>query len=246
MRMHCHPIRKAIGAISLLFVLTSVSLVSAKDKASLPTVVWGANKPGCSFSRGEDGKYRYVLTAGDLEITIAVDSREVQVIRRRPVPVLGVFAMFHYRGQQSLNVGPDKLTLEFLQHSKIVQEALQPGGLAARLQKDSSELTDQTEHEVRKHPEKKEELEATLRTHLQEISAMTEFVNAQTLHTGLLTPAVPERDGWVFFDTSNKWIGSFKKQEEFLLRIPFKDRVFEFPFALPPTEGDLILRRRPT
>jgi hypothetical protein len=244
MRMLCHPVRKAIGAISLLIVITSASLVWAKDKASLPTIVWAADKPGCSFSRGDDGKYRYSLKTDDLEITIAVDSREVQVVKRRPVPVLGVVAIFHYRGQQSLSVGPDKMTLQFLQHSKIVQDALQPGGLAARLQRDSSELTDQTEHAVRKHPEKKEELDATLRTHLQEMSAMTEFVNSQTLHSALLTPAERDRTGWVFFDTSNKWVGSFKKQEEFLLRVPFKDRVFEFPFSLPPADGDLILRRR--
>jgi hypothetical protein len=244
MRMLCHPVRSAVGAVLLLILVTGTSPVCAKDKASIPPITWAAGKAGCSFSRGDDGKYRYVLKTDDLEITIAVDSREVQVVKRRPVPVLGVVALFHYRGQQSLGVGPDKMTLQFLQHSKIVQDALQPGGLAARLQRDSSELTDQTEHAVRKHPEKKEELEATLRTHLQEMSAMTEFVNSQTLHSGLLTPAKRDLSGWVFFDTSNKWIGSFKKQEEFLLRIPFKDRVFEFPFTLPPTDGDLVLRHR--
>jgi hypothetical protein len=243
MRMLRHPVSRVLGAVSLLIVVATASL-GAKDKAAMPAITWAADKPGCSFSRGDDGKYRYVLKRDDLEITIAVDSREVQVIKRRPVPVLGVVAIFHYAGQQSLSVGPDKMTLQFLQHSKIVQDALQPGGLAARLQRDSSELTDQTEHAVRKHPEKKEELEATLRTHLQEMSAMTEFVNSQTLHSDLLTPAKRDGSGWVFFDTSNKWIGSFKKQEDFLLRIPFKDRVFAFPFTLPPTDGDLILRKR--
>jgi hypothetical protein len=243
--MSCHLIRKALGPILLLILCSSAPMGSARDKASIPAVIWAADKPGCSFTRGEDGKYRYALKTDDLEITIAVDARELQVIKRRPVPVLGVFATFHYRGRQSFSVGPDKLTLEFLLHSKIVQNALQPGALAARLQKDSSELTDQTERSVRKHPEKKEELETTLRTHLQEMSAMTEFVNAHTLHTGLLTPAEPERNGWVFFDTTNKWIGSWKEREKFLLRIPFKDRIFTFPFTLPPTEGDVILLRRP-
>jgi len=245
MRMICHPNRSAVGTMSLLLLLASAPPLTAKDKTPVPTVIWATEKPGCSFSRGEDGKYRYDLKADKLEITLAVDSREVQEIRRRPVPVLGVFATLHYRGQQSININPDKLTLEFLLHSKIVQNALEPGGLAARLQKDSDELTHQTEHEVRKHPEKKQELEATLRTHLQEFAEMTEFVNAHTLRPGMLTPAEPEMSGWIFFDTTNKWIGSWKKREEFLLRVPFRDRVFEFPFSLPPTEGDMILRRRP-
>jgi hypothetical protein len=240
----CHPTDTARGAISLVLFLALIPLLSAKDKTSLPTLIWAADKPGCSFTRGDDGKYRYDLRADDLEITIAVDSREVQEIRRRPVPVLGVFATFHYQGKQATSINPDKLTLEFVLHSRIVQNALASGGLAARLQKDIEELTDQTEHEVRKHPEKKDELQATLRIHLQELTAMTEFVNAHSLRSVMLTPAEPETSGWIFFDTTNKWIGSWKKQEEFLLRIPFKDRVFAFPFKLPPEAGDQILRRR--
>jgi hypothetical protein len=242
MRTLFHPAGYAGWAI---FLLLCTPLISAKDKTSLPTTVWAADKPGCSFARGDDGKYRYDMKAGELEITIAVDSREVQEIRRRPVPVLGVFATIRYSGKQSIDVNPQKLTLEFLLHSKIVQNALDTGGLAARLQRDIDELTDQTEHEVRKHPEKKDELEATLRIHLQELTQMSEFLNAHSLRSDMLTPAEPDSSGWVFFDTANKWIGSWKKQEEFLLRIPFKDRIFAFPFKLPPADGDLILRRRP-
>jgi hypothetical protein len=245
MRTLLRPLRNTANVVALLLVLAPSAPVGAKDKVPLPTVIWAADGPGCSFTRGEDGKYRYQLQADDLEITIAIDSREVQEIRRRPVPVLGVFATIHYQGRQSINLSPEKFTLEFVLHSKIVQNALEPGGLSGRLQKDIAELTDQTEHEVRKHPEKKEELEATLRIHLQEMSTMTEFVNTHSLHPKLLTPAEPESRGWVFFDTTNRWIGSWKKQEEFLLRIPLKDHIFAFPFKLPPSEGDQILRRRP-
>jgi hypothetical protein len=236
------PLRNVLWVI---FLVLCPPLTPAKDKASLPTSTWALDTPGCSFTRGDDGKYRYDLKAGDLEITIAVDSREVQEIRRRPVPVLGVFATLHYSGKQSIDVNPAKLTLEFLLHSKIVENGLETGGLSARLQRDIDELTDQTEHEVRRHPEKKDELEAALRIHLQELTQMSEFVNGHSLRPGMLTPAEPESSGWVFFDTTNKWIGSWKKQEEFVLRVPFKDRIFAFPFKLPPTDGDLILRRRP-
>lgn len=74
---------------------------------------------------------------------------------------------------------------------------------------------------------------------------MAEFVNAHAMRSVVLTPAEPEVSGWIFFDTTNKWIGTLKKREELLLRVPFKERVFVFPFTLPPTQEDVILRRRP-
>lgn len=247
MRMPCRCWGNAVGTVLLLFLLTNARLFFAEDKTPLPAMTWAADRDGCSFTRGDDGKYRYALKSGDLEIILAVDSREVQEIRRRPIPVLGVFTTFRYRGKESINIRLDKFTLQFLSHSKIVQSALAPGALAARLQNDSDRLTDQTEHEVRKHPEKKQELEARLRTHLDEMAKMTEFVNAHTVRSDgpALTPAAPEIGGWIFFDTTNRWIGSWKKQEDFLLRVAVKDRIFAFPFTLPPTAGDQILRRRP-
>jgi hypothetical protein len=55
----------------------------------------------------------------------------------------------------------------------------------------------------------------------------------------------PDASGWMLFSTKSKWIEDLQKQEEFVLRVPVGDRVVEFPFSLPPSEGDLILRRRP-
>ena len=49
----------------------------------------------------------------------------------------------------------------------------------------------------------------------------------------------------MLFSTKSKWIEGLRKQEDFLLRVPIEDRVIEFPFSLPPSEGDLMLRRRP-
>jgi hypothetical protein len=50
--------------------------------------------------------------------------------------------------------------------------------------------------------------------------------------------------GWVFFNTQNKWIGGWKAQEEFVLRVPLQGKIFEFPFKLPPKAGELLLRKR--
>jgi hypothetical protein len=63
---------------------------------------------------------------------------------------------------------------------------------------------------------------------------------AITLDTGH-----PEASGRGLFCTKSKWIDGLQKQEEFVLGVPFGNRIVEFPFSLPPSEGDLILRRRP-
>jgi len=65
------------------------------------------------------------------------------------------------------------------------------------------------------------------------------------LRAAKLDAGHPDVTGWVLFSTKSKWIGNLDKHEEFLLRVPLKGQVVEFPFLLPPSEGDLILRRRP-
>jgi hypothetical protein len=113
------------------------------------------------------------------------------------------------------------------------------------LQNGAEALSDEMEHEIRKHPEKKEAQEALLQSHEKDVTELQEFLSAHSLRPAKLDPGNPEVGGWVFFSTRSKWIGDWKKREDFVLRIPFEDRVFEFPFSLPPSQGDLILRRRP-
>ena len=59
-----------------------------------------------------------------------------------------------------------------------------------------------------------------------------------------LGPANPETSGWVLFSTRSKWINGWKKEEEFILRLPLNGIVYEFPFKLPPKPGEVILRKR--
>ena len=59
-----------------------------------------------------------------------------------------------------------------------------------------------------------------------------------------LGPGNPEASGWVLFSTESKWINGFKKQEEFILRVPLAGEMFEFPFKLPAKPGEVMLRRR--
>jgi hypothetical protein len=53
-----------------------------------------------------------------------------------------------------------------------------------------------------------------------------------------------EVSGWVLFSTSSKWINGWKKQEEFILRLPINGTTYEFPFKLPPKPGEVLLRKR--
>jgi hypothetical protein len=106
-------------------------------------------------------------------------------------------------------------------------------------------LAEETKREIRKHPEKKEEKETLLAAGQKDAAEMIEFLNARTLRSTTLNSGHPDTGGWVLFSTKSKWIDDLQKQEEFVLRAPFENRIVEFPFSLPPSEGDLILRRRP-
>jgi hypothetical protein len=97
---------------------------------------------------------------------------------------------------------------------------------------------------VEKHPEKKEMKEAYVRAFLKDSAELQEFVGKNSLRSTTLAPGNPETTGWVLFSTNSKWIGGWKKQEEFILRVPINEKIFEFPFKLPPKPGELMLRKR--
>jgi hypothetical protein len=120
-----------------------------------------------------------------------------------------------------------------------------PDSLATKQQSDADALAEETEREIRKHREKKEEKETLLAAGQKDAAEVIEFLNARTLRSTTLNSGHPDAGGWVLFSTKSKWIDDLQKQEEFVLRVPLGNRIVEFPFSLPPSEGDLILRRRP-
>ncbi len=215
-----------------------------KTKSRIPAVRWDEERPGCTFSRGDDGKYRYGLWSDDAGITVAVDSQELEKVHRRHEPFFGVLLTVRYRGEGSLDLATDNISLEFVKHFHVVQASLDPDDFAEKVQNDADELNHQTAREVEKHPEKKEEQEALLRAFLKDSTELQEFVGKNTLRATRLGPGHPETSGWILFSTQSKWIGAWKKQEEFILRVPFDGKVFEFPFKLPPQPGEVMLRKR--
>jgi hypothetical protein len=239
------PVCKCCG-ISAMVLLTLVGAAQpAKQKSSGPEVVrWAKGNPGSSSSVTSDGRYLYGLKDKDLEISIAVDAQELKKVHHRPLSLFAVRIDAHYGGNAAIDLKTDHISLEFVDHYQVVNTSLDPDELGARIQEDADNLSDEIEHQVRKHPENKTAEESLLQQHLKDMTDLMGFVSLHSLQPGTLDSGNPDIRGWVFFSTKSKWIGRWKPLEEFVLRVPFKDRVFEFPFALPPHKGDLILRRR--
>ena len=233
----------ALATASLLPPLTGFAS-PGKDKAKIPAVRWDEERPGCTFSRSDDGHYHYGLWYEDLGITMSVDSQELEKVHRRHEPFFGVLLTVRYRGQGTVDLGTENISLEFVKHFQVAQTSLDPDGFAEKVQNDADELDHQTAREVEKHPEKKEEKEAYVKAFLKDSAELQEFVGKNSLRPTQLGPGNPETRGWVLFSTESKWIGKLKKQEEFILRVPLDGKVFEFPFKLPPKPGEVTLRKR--
>jgi hypothetical protein len=216
-----------------------------KDKAKISAVRWDEQRPGCTFSRSDDGHYHYGLWYDDVGINVAVDSQELEKVHRRPERFFAVLVDVRYRGQGALDFGVENISLQFLKHFKVVQTSLDPDSFAEKVQNDADGRDHQTAREVERHPEKKGEKEAFERALLKDSAELQEFVGKNSLRPTRLGPGNPETSGWVLFSTDSKWIPSgWKKQEEFILRVPLQGKVFEFPFKLPPKPGEVMLRRR--
>jgi hypothetical protein len=215
-----------------------------KNKSNPPTLRWAESQPGCTFSRDQDGKYRYALWTDDYGIILAVDSQELQMLHKRVQPFFAVHLTVRYRGKSELTVQPRAATLEFVKHFKLVQPALDPEDFANETQSGADEVEHQTQREIAKHPERKDDREKYVEAYQKEVAEFLDFLSTRTLAFVQLDSAHTEVSGWILFSAKSKWIGSWKRPEEFVLRIPLGSRVVEFPFALPAQQGDLILRQR--
>lgn len=236
----------------LLILITLASVLSARpcgaapsnDKIAVPTISWEESHPGCTFSRSDDGKFRYGLWFDDVGITLAVDSQELEKVHRRHEPFFSVLLNVRYRGAGALDLTAKDISLEFVKHFQVVEAALDPDGFVTKVQNDADEFDHETAREVEKHPEKKQEKEAMMRAFQKDTAILLEFVSKNSLRPASLNQVNPETSGWVLFSTDSKWIGRWKKQEEFILRVPVAGRIFEFPFKLPPEPGEVLLRKR--
>jgi hypothetical protein len=223
---------------------TDQQLPDSRDPQHPDVVRWSESLPGCTFSRGEDGKYSYGLWAGDIGVILAVDARELELVRHRIEPILGVLLTLRYRGSGGLDATPDGITMEFVKHFKVVQPVLDPDSYSQKIQADADAVDNETRWAIKKHPDERAERIAGLQEYQKSADELVEFLNSRSLRSLHLDRATPQARGWVFFSVDNKWIGNWKSQEEFVLRFPLAGKVFEFPFQLPPAPGELLLRKR--
>jgi hypothetical protein len=228
-------------ALALCFLLTAIA--SDAKKKNLPAVRWNAGAPGCEFERREDGRYRWRMVGDDLDMTLLMDSQELTKSQHRLYKPLAVYMSVTYTGSEKLDF-PADLRMEFARHHNVIEGYLDPTGFSTKMQNDVDTLVFDTEREIKKHAEKSDEMTNRAREFQKQVAEFIEFLSTQSLEPALLTPGNPEVHGWVFFGTKNKWLGSWKSREDFILRVGMKDKVYEFPFSLPPSEGDLILRKR--
>jgi RNA repair, ligase-Pnkp-associating, region of Hen1 len=225
--------------------LSPGSLLSAKDK--LPAVRWQEGDPQCTLQRTNDGLYHYSLSYETEKITLSIDPQELQKTRRTLEHVFRVLLTFRNSGTTPLDVGPHNISLELVDHFHVRMSSLDPDDFSYRIQDDSDELIHQSERELQKHPERKEVIEAKLKEHEKLVTQWLEYLSTQALSGVTLDSGRPEITGMVFFNTKTKWKGTWKKEENFILRIPGDKVQFEFPFSLPPKgEEQPELRERPT
>lgn len=248
-RMVRFSIPEGLRAIALSMLMAATLPLHAhaspgKDKTPPAPLRWAEGQPGCTFSRDDDGKYRYALWTAEYGVILAVDSQELEKVHRRVEPFFSVHLTVRYRGKGTLAVSPGLATLEFVKHFKVTQSSLDADGFAQKAQNDADELEHETEREIEKHPERKEEREQFVEAYQKDMIGFLDFLTKHTLRGLQLDAANTEASGWVLFSTKSKWIGEWKKPEEFVLRIPLGERVVEFPFAVPAQQGDLILRKR--
>jgi hypothetical protein len=240
----------ALNMVGLALLLASTlwpNLLHAlprKEKPKIPAVRWDEANPGCTFSRSDDGKLHYAIWSGDVGLTLSVDSQELEKSHRRHEPFFAVSLDLRYRGQGTLDFPAENISLEFVKHFQVVQISLDPDSFAQKVQNDADAVDHEAAREVQKHPEQKETKEAYVRAFQKDSAELIEFVSKNSLRPARLETGNPEISGWVLFSTSSKWISEWKKQEEFILRVPLNGEIFEFPFQLPPKPGENMLRHR--
>lgn len=210
----------------------------------LPAVRWTKDATGCTFERGDDGRYRWIITSRDLTLTLLVDSQELTKSRRRFYHLLGVYVNVAYTEGVRFEF-PADVRIEFVKHHHFREAYEDPSELSNKLQNDVDTLVFETERKIKKDSKITYEKTAQLREYQKDAAEFIEFLSTQTLkpETQILNPGNAEANGWIFFATSNRWIGPLSGHEDFIISFYMKDKIWQFPVSLPPAPGDLILRK---
>jgi len=235
--------RPFLAQFLTIIILLSPSFAKNK-KPAVPTLRWQQDAPGCSLDKADhDNLDRYIIATDALRISLAVDPRELTQSQRRADHVVGVLVSVRNNGTAPLLVKQSDASLEYVKHSQWRFTSWDPDTLADRIQNKTDSLMHQTDKDLQKRPEKVEQNEERLREHQKLVSEMVDFLSTQGLHDIALDATTPETTGWVFFPSRGKWVGEWKKREEFVFRIPIGSWIVEFPFLLPPAGRPMLKER---
>lgn len=236
--------RLVVGTVAIaLCAALPPSLAHAKKKPALPTVRWTEGAPGCSFERGADARLRWTLSDKDFDLNLIVDSQELaKSIHHGFYRSFAVYLAVNYKGAGNFEF-PADLRLDYVRHHDVIETTMDPAMLQNKLQNDLDTKVFDTERQIKKHPEQKEQKIARLRIDEKEGAEFIEFLSTQYLSSAVLNAGNPETHGWVLFPTRNKFIGPWKEHEDFILAVYSKEKVWQFPFSLPPEAGNPVLRK---
>jgi hypothetical protein len=230
-------------ALAAVYVLLSTApFLSAKDQKNDRVIRWNEASPECSLTAA-DGMHRYSIQYETLKLTLAVDDNELKKSTRTAEHVFSVLITANNRGNEVVKIVPANMKLELVSHHRALMRAQYPDELSHRLQDDSDELIYQSEKRLKKHPEEKDTTEYRLKSHEELVARWQAFLSTQSLRETSIDSGRPEVTGWVFFKTNTKWLGNWKDEEEFILRVPVEKRVFEFSFKLPMDNRPTLRQR---
>jgi len=218
--------------ITVCGFLAAIPYLSAKDRKDDRVIRWNEANPECTLTAA-DGMHRYAIEYETLRLTLAVDDNELKKSTRTAEHVFSVLITVNNRGKEAIKMVPADMKLELVSHHRAVMRAQYPDELSHHLQDDSDELIYQSEKKLKKHPEEKDTVEYRLKAHEELVSRWQTFLSTQALRETRVDSGQPEVTGWVLFKTNTKWLGNWKDEEDFVLRVPIEQHVFEFPFKLP-------------
>src|SRR5205085_8529381 len=143
-----------------------------------PGVRWREGDRDCTLTKGTDGVYRYSLSYETVTATLAVDSQELEKTRRTLEHVFRAVITIRNRGTVPVEINPQRITLELVDHFHVVMKAEDPDELSARIQDNSDEMVHQSERELRKHPERKKAVEERLQDYENLVAQWHEYLTA--------------------------------------------------------------------
>ena len=237
-------VKLRFGIVALIALGLVGAAFARKKTVDSSALRWAPGAEGCSLEQNGAGNLdRYTIAQDGMTVTLAVDPRELTLSQRRAGRVMSLSLLVRNKGTAPLTVEQSKASLEFVKHSQWQFSSWDPDNLANHIQNQTDDLMHQTDKDLEKRPARVEKNEERLREHQKLVSETVDFLSTQGLRDTVLDAAKSEVTGWLFFPSRGKWVGEWKKREEFVFRIPVGGRVVEFPFLLPP-EGRPTLKER--